>query len=90
MRYDSYKQALYPNTFDLEDFSKDRVVRLLSHLRGEPVSDFEGTIGIEQFTRHVQPHSPGLASRVRYGGGKASAQWAASRASTTDQLRGEH
>ena len=76
MRYDSYKEALYPDTHDVEDFSKDRVVRLLQNLRGEPVSDFEGTVGIEQFTRHVQPHAPGLADRVWYGGGMSSAQWA--------------
>ena len=76
MRYDSYKTALYPDTYDTEDFSKHRVVRLLQNLRGEPVSDFEGTIGIEQFTRHVQPHSPGLADRVWYGGGMSSAAWA--------------
>ena len=76
MHYDNYKEALYPNTFDVEDFSKDRVIRLLACLRGDPVSDFEGTIGIEQFTRHVQPHSPGLAERVWYGGGMSSAVWA--------------
>ncbi len=76
MRYDSYKTALYPDTYDTEDFSKDRVTRLLSCLRGEPVSDFEGTVGIEQFTRNVQPHSPGLADRVWYGGGMSSAVWA--------------
>lgn len=76
MRYDDYKAALYPNTFDAEDFSKDRVLRLLRHLRGEPVSDFEGVVGIEQFTNHIQPHSPGLADRVWYGGGMSSAKWA--------------
>src|SRR5690349_9786579 len=42
MRYDDYKAALYPDTFDVEDFSKERVLRLLRHLRGEPVSEFEG------------------------------------------------
>ncbi len=76
MLYDHYKTALYPQTHDQEDFSKDRVVRLLAALRGEPVSDFEGTVGIEQFTNRIQPHSPGLASRVWYGGGMSSAQWA--------------
>jgi alkanesulfonate monooxygenase SsuD/methylene tetrahydromethanopterin reductase-like flavin-dependent oxidoreductase (luciferase family) len=76
MMYDHYKQALYPQTHDLEDFSKERVLRLLRALRGEPVSDFTGTVGIEQFTDRVQPHSPGLAGRVWYGGGRASAQWA--------------
>lgn len=77
MLYDHYKQALYPESYELQDFSKQRVQRLLSHLRGEPVSDFSGTVGIEQFTDHVQPHSPGLADRVWYGGGRDSAIWAA-------------
>jgi alkanesulfonate monooxygenase SsuD/methylene tetrahydromethanopterin reductase-like flavin-dependent oxidoreductase (luciferase family) len=76
MLYDHYKTALYPNTHELEDFSKDRVLRLLKCLRGEPVSDFEGVLGIEQFTNRIQPHSPGLADRVWYGGGLESARWA--------------
>jgi alkanesulfonate monooxygenase SsuD/methylene tetrahydromethanopterin reductase-like flavin-dependent oxidoreductase (luciferase family) len=76
MMYDHYKTALYPETHDLENFSKDRVVRLLQFLRGEPASDFEGTVGIEQFSARVQPHSPGLADRIWYGGGLTSAIWA--------------
>ncbi|MDT5082747.1 MAG: hypothetical protein QOJ80_7384 [Mycobacterium sp.] len=76
MLYDHYKTALYPETHAAEDFSKDRVLRLLRCLRGEPVSDFAGTVGIEQFTDHVQPQSPGLADRVWYGGGLSSAVWA--------------
>lgn len=76
MRYDDYKTALYPETHELENFSKDRVVRLLDNLRGEPVSTFEGVVGIESFSRRVQPQSPGLADRIWYGGGKASARWA--------------
>ncbi|KAA0094172.1 LLM class flavin-dependent oxidoreductase [Mycolicibacterium sp. P1-18] len=76
MMYDHYKTALYPDTHDVEDFSKERVLRLLRALRGEPVSDFEGVVGIERFTRRVQPHSPGLADRVWYGGGLESAKWA--------------
>lgn len=76
MLYDHYKTALYPDTHSSEDFSKDRVSRLLRALRGDPVSDFEGTVGIEQFTNRVQPHSPGLAGRVWYGGGLDSAIWA--------------
>ncbi|MEU0499139.1 LLM class flavin-dependent oxidoreductase [Mycobacterium sp. NPDC006124] len=76
MMYDHYKAALYPDTHELEDFSKDRVLRLLRALRGEPVSDFEGVVGIEHFSRRVQPHSPGLADRVWYGGGLESAKWA--------------
>lgn len=76
MNYESFKHALYPETYDLEDFSKKRVERLLGYLRGEPVSDFEGTRGIEQYSRQVQPHAPGLADRVWYGGGMESAKWA--------------
>lgn len=76
MMYDHYKTALYPESHALQDFSKERVLRLLRHLRGEPVSDFAGTVGIEQFTDHIQPHAPGLADRVWYGGGLASAVWA--------------
>ena len=76
MMYEHYKTALYPDTHDVEDFSKERVLRLLRALRGEPVSDFEGVVGIERFTRRVQPHSPGLADRVWYGGGLTSAKWA--------------
>ena len=76
MRYDDFTLALYPETHDVENFSKDRVARLLDHLRGVPVSSFEGTVGIESFSRRVQPHSPGLAGRVWYGGGRSSARWA--------------
>ena len=76
MRYDDFRHALYPDTHDVEDFSKERVARLLRHLRGEPVSDFEGVVGIETYSRRVQPHSPGLADRVWYGGGLSSAIWA--------------
>ena len=76
MLYDHYKTALYPDTHASEDFSKERVSRLLRALRGDPVSDFEGTVGIEQFTNRVQPHSRGLAGRVWYGGGRESAIWA--------------
>jgi alkanesulfonate monooxygenase SsuD/methylene tetrahydromethanopterin reductase-like flavin-dependent oxidoreductase (luciferase family) len=77
MRYDDFKAALYPDSHDVEDFSKRRVIRLLDCLRGEPVSDFEGTVGIEVFSRRVQPHAPGLVDRVWYGGGRDSAEWAA-------------
>ncbi|AFP39965.1 LLM class flavin-dependent oxidoreductase [Mycolicibacterium smegmatis] len=76
MHYDNYRTALYPETHAVENFTKDRVTRLLAGLRGDPVSSFEGTIGIERFSRSVQPHAPGLAERVWYGGGLASAIWA--------------
>jgi alkanesulfonate monooxygenase SsuD/methylene tetrahydromethanopterin reductase-like flavin-dependent oxidoreductase (luciferase family) len=77
MHFDRVKDAVYPGTADAEDFSYARVERLLACVRGEPVTDFDGTVGFEQFSRRVQPHSPGLASRLWYGGGSLrSAQWA--------------
>jgi alkanesulfonate monooxygenase SsuD/methylene tetrahydromethanopterin reductase-like flavin-dependent oxidoreductase (luciferase family) len=74
--YEHFKVAAHPDTHGLEDFSKTRVARLLACLRGDPVSTFEGAIGHDEFFRQVQPHSPGLADRVWYGGGLESAKWA--------------
>ncbi|MGP3940098.1 LLM class flavin-dependent oxidoreductase [Streptomyces sp. 6N106] len=75
--YDQVKGALYPDTADLEDFSHERVRRLLDFVRGEPVTDFSGVEGFEVFSDRVQPHSPGLGRRMWYGGGSLrSAQWA--------------
>ncbi|SED24071.1 LLM class flavin-dependent oxidoreductase [Streptomyces melanosporofaciens] len=75
--YDQVKGALYPDTADLEDFSHERVRRLLDFVRGEPVTDFSGVEGFEVFSDRVQPHSPGLGCRMWYGGGSLrSAQWA--------------
>jgi alkanesulfonate monooxygenase SsuD/methylene tetrahydromethanopterin reductase-like flavin-dependent oxidoreductase (luciferase family) len=77
MRFDDVKQALYPTTAEVEDFSYARLERLLSFIRGEPATDFHGTVGMEQFSDRVQPHSSGLAERLWYGGaGLRSAQWA--------------
>ena len=74
--YEHFKAALYPDSHDVENFSKERVLRLLSCVRGDTVSDFEGTMGQERFSGRVQPYSPGLASRIWYGGGLQSAAWA--------------
>ena len=77
MRYDDVRDALYPDTADLEDFTYTRVERFLAMVAGERVSSFEGTVGIEQFSARVQPQSAGLRDRVWYGGGSLrSAQWA--------------
>lgn len=77
MNYDHVRDALYPDTADAEDFTYRRVERLVSHVRGEPASTFSGTQGIETFSERVEPHSPGLASRLWYGGASTrSAQWA--------------
>ena len=77
MHYDQVKDALYPGTADSEDFSYERVRRLLDFVRGEPATDFSGVEGFEVFSHRVQPHSAGLGSRMWYGGGSLrSARWA--------------
>jgi alkanesulfonate monooxygenase SsuD/methylene tetrahydromethanopterin reductase-like flavin-dependent oxidoreductase (luciferase family) len=70
--------ALYPDTADAEDFSYERVLRLLRLVAGEPASTFSGKEGVvEEFSDRVQPHSPGLRARMWYGGaGLRSAVWA--------------
>jgi alkanesulfonate monooxygenase SsuD/methylene tetrahydromethanopterin reductase-like flavin-dependent oxidoreductase (luciferase family) len=76
MHYDKVKGALYPNTAEAEDFGYRRVRRLLDFVRGEPATDFRGTEGFEVFSNRVEPHSPGLSSRMWYGGASLrSAQW---------------
>lgn len=67
MHWADVKGALYPDTAEDEDFSYERVARLHRLLRGEPAAEFSGTEGIEEFSDHVQPHSPGLADRLWYG-----------------------
>ncbi|HXO24187.1 MAG TPA: LLM class flavin-dependent oxidoreductase, partial [Streptosporangiaceae bacterium] len=68
MHWDDVREALYPDTADLEDFSYQRVARLLRFVAGEPAAEFAGTDGFEQFSDRVQPHSPGLRERLWYGG----------------------
>lgn len=76
LRWDDVKHVLYPDTAEVEDFSYTRVERLLAFLRGDPVVE-PVTMGFEVFSDKVQPHSPGLADRVWYGGaGLRSVQWA--------------
>jgi alkanesulfonate monooxygenase SsuD/methylene tetrahydromethanopterin reductase-like flavin-dependent oxidoreductase (luciferase family) len=80
MHYDQVKQALYPDTADIEDFGYDRVQRLLDFVRGEPATDFSGIEGFEVFSDRVQPHAQGLGGRMWYGGASLrSAQWAGER-----------
>jgi len=77
MHWDDVKQALYPETADAENFSYDRVRRLLDFVGGEKVTDFSGVEGIEVWSDRVQPHAAGLRERMWYGGGSLrSATWA--------------
>lgn len=77
MKFDRVKDALYPDTADVEDFGYERVNRLLRLVDGQPASDWRGTEGIESYSDRVQPHSAGLRSRMWYGGASLrSAQWA--------------
>jgi alkanesulfonate monooxygenase SsuD/methylene tetrahydromethanopterin reductase-like flavin-dependent oxidoreductase (luciferase family) len=78
MHWDDVREALYPDTAEVEDFSYERVERLLRFVRGERATTFRGPEGIvEEWSDRVEPHSPGLASRLWYGGASLrSAQWA--------------
>ncbi|GLW90499.1 monooxygenase [Actinokineospora globicatena] len=77
IHFDAVKDALYPDTADVEDFSYTRVRRLLDLVRGETASRFGGAEGFEVYSDRVQPHSPGLGNRLWYGGGSlSSARWA--------------
>jgi alkanesulfonate monooxygenase SsuD/methylene tetrahydromethanopterin reductase-like flavin-dependent oxidoreductase (luciferase family) len=76
-RWDDVREALYPDTADKEDFSYERVSRLLRFVAGEPSAALPRTVGFERFSSRVEPHSPGLRSRMWYGGASlASARWA--------------
>lgn len=80
VHFEHVRASLYPDTAQFEDFSYARVDRLVRLVRGEPASTFSGTEGIEEYSDHVQPHAPGLAERIWYGGGsRRSAHWAGTR-----------
>jgi alkanesulfonate monooxygenase SsuD/methylene tetrahydromethanopterin reductase-like flavin-dependent oxidoreductase (luciferase family) len=77
MHWDDVRESLYPDTSDKEDFSYERVARLLRFVAGSEAAAFAGTEGFEQFSPRVEPHSPGLRARMWYGGASlASAKWA--------------
>jgi len=78
MHYDTVKHHLYADSWDVEDFSYDRVDRFARLVAGEKVRDFSGKQGVvEEFSNRVEPHSPGLRSRLWYGAGSMkSALWA--------------
>ena len=75
-RFEDVRRSLYPGTADAEDFSYQRVARLLRFVAGEQAAS-AGTAGFEQFSDRVQPYSPGLRARMWYGAGSlGSARWA--------------
>jgi alkanesulfonate monooxygenase SsuD/methylene tetrahydromethanopterin reductase-like flavin-dependent oxidoreductase (luciferase family) len=77
LHFADVRDSLYPDTAEVEDFSYERVNRLVRLIRGEPASHFSGIRGIEQFSDRVQPQSPGLAERIWYGAASlGSARWA--------------
>jgi alkanesulfonate monooxygenase SsuD/methylene tetrahydromethanopterin reductase-like flavin-dependent oxidoreductase (luciferase family) len=80
MHYDTVKHELYPDSSETEDFSYGRVERFARLVAGEKVRDFSGKQGVvEEFSNRVEPHSPGLRSRLWYGAGSMkSAVWAGS------------
>ena len=77
MNYEHVRAALYPGTADAEDFGYGRVERLLDFVSGASASTFAGRAGFEDFSDRVEPHSPGLRSRMWYGAASLrSARWA--------------
>jgi alkanesulfonate monooxygenase SsuD/methylene tetrahydromethanopterin reductase-like flavin-dependent oxidoreductase (luciferase family) len=75
--YDAVGPALYPGTADSEDFSYERVSRLLRLVAGERAATLPELQGFERFANRVEPHSPGLRSRMWYGAASVeSARWA--------------
>ncbi len=78
MEYDTVKQVLYPNSADVEDFTKARVELFSRLVAGESVREFSGKHGVvEEYSDRVEPHSPGLRDRLWYGAGSmGSAVWA--------------
>src|SRR5882757_1818293 len=75
--WEDVRGALYPDTWDNEDFSYERVSRLLRFVAGETAATLPGQEGFEQFSSRVEPHAPGLRARMWYGGASlASAKWA--------------
>ena len=75
--WDVVAEALYPDTADDEDFSYERVARLLRFVAGEQAAALPAQEGFEQFSSRVEPYSPGLRARMWYGGASlASARWA--------------
>src|SRR4051812_22036632 len=60
MHGDDVRAALSPDPAEVEDFTYQRMLRLLRFVAGEPASRFAGKEGVvEEWSDRVQPHSPG-------------------------------
>jgi alkanesulfonate monooxygenase SsuD/methylene tetrahydromethanopterin reductase-like flavin-dependent oxidoreductase (luciferase family) len=79
MNFDRYRDAIYPGTAEQEDLGYERLLRLRSFLRGDPVGgdrEKPRRDGIEDFSTRVEPHARGLADRLWYGAASVrSARW---------------
>ena len=78
MRYDEVKAALYPDTVGRRGLQlrAGGAAAAVRPRRGRSPAS-AASQGIEVFSDRVQPHSPGLAGRMWYGGASLrSAQWA--------------
>jgi len=77
MRFETYRDAIYPATADLEDLGYERLLRFRDLVRGQVVSDAPARAGQEEYASTVQPHAAGLAERIWYGAASTrSAVWA--------------
>ena len=79
MNFDRYREAIYPDTAEQEELGYDRLLRLRSFLRGDPIGSAAAPSrdGIEEFSTRVEPHARGLADRLWYGAASLrSARWA--------------
>ncbi|SJM49967.1 LLM class flavin-dependent oxidoreductase [Gulosibacter sp. 10] len=76
---DAVNDAVFDAGWREEDYSYARIERLRSFLRGDRVRElpeYQG-FGGDVDSERVEPHSPGLADRLWYGGGSLrSARWA--------------
>ncbi len=94
MNLDLFRDAIYPDTHEQEQFGYERLLRFRGFVRGDAVLEEAPTRGIEVFANTVQPHSAGLASRLWYGAGSlASARWAGENGFhllTSSVVQGEH
>lgn len=95
---DAVNDLVHDTGWREQDYGYGRIERLRALLAGEPVREVPeyGGIGGDFDSERVEPHSPGLADRVWYGGGsQRSARWAGEAGlnwlvSNISSLEGDH